>query len=176
MQMYRLIWVFIDRTCPEVHFLMFWVNCITNFYLLIYCTKKAHNFAFFTQVPVECVVGNHDRKSISIKALVLNFLLRENLGSIADWRYTGFHKYNGPQCTGSTVFRKLLFLSLRKSLNCNHLPLIFSWRKKEKILILFSWKSFFFVVVCVEVLRPSQPNGVMLSAVSLPNHTFTGQA
>ena len=33
-----------------------------------------------------------------------------------------------------------------------------------------------FVFVCVEALRPSQPNGVMLSAVSLPNHTFTGQA
>ena len=30
--------------------------------------------------------------------------------------------------------------------------------------------------VCVEVLRPSQPNGVMSSAVSLPNHTFTEQA
>ena len=30
--------------------------------------------------------------------------------------------------------------------------------------------------VCVEVLLPSQPSGVMLSAVSLPNHTFTGQA
>ena len=30
--------------------------------------------------------------------------------------------------------------------------------------------------LCVEVLWPSQPNGVMLSAVSLPNHTFTGQA
>ena len=30
--------------------------------------------------------------------------------------------------------------------------------------------------VCVEVLRPSQPNGVMSSAVSLPNHTITGQA
>ena len=29
--------------------------------------------------------------------------------------------------------------------------------------------------ICVEVLRPSQPNGVMSSAVSLPNHTFTGQ-
>ena len=28
--------------------------------------------------------------------------------------------------------------------------------------------------VCVEVLRPSQPNGIMLSAVSIPNHT--GQA
>ena len=28
--------------------------------------------------------------------------------------------------------------------------------------------------VCVEVLQPSQPNGVMSSAVSLPNHTFTG--
>ena len=32
------------------------------------------------------------------------------------------------------------------------------------------------LVVCVEVLQPSQPNGVMSSAVSLPNHTFTGQA
>ena len=30
--------------------------------------------------------------------------------------------------------------------------------------------------VCVEVLRRSQPNGVMSSPVSLPNHTFTGQA
>ena len=30
--------------------------------------------------------------------------------------------------------------------------------------------------VCVEVLRPSQPNWVMSSAVSLPNHTFTRQA
>ena len=30
--------------------------------------------------------------------------------------------------------------------------------------------------VCVEVLWPRQPNGVMSSEVSLPNHTFTGQA
>ena len=30
--------------------------------------------------------------------------------------------------------------------------------------------------VCVEVLLPSQPNEVMSSVVSLPNHTFTGQA
>ena len=29
--------------------------------------------------------------------------------------------------------------------------------------------------VCVEVLRPGQLNGVMSSAVSLPNHSFTGQ-
>ena len=34
----------------------------------------------------------------------------------------------------------------------------------------------FVCVVCVEVLRPSQPNGVMSSVVSLPNHTFAGQA
>ena len=30
--------------------------------------------------------------------------------------------------------------------------------------------------VCVQVLRPNQPNGVMSSADSLPNHTFTRQA
>ena len=33
-----------------------------------------------------------------------------------------------------------------------------------------------FMFVCVEVLGPSQPDGVMSSVVSLPNHTFTGQA
>ena len=30
--------------------------------------------------------------------------------------------------------------------------------------------------ICVKVLGPSQPNGVMPSTVSLPNHMFTGQA
>ena len=30
--------------------------------------------------------------------------------------------------------------------------------------------------VCVEFLQLCQPNGVMSSTVSLPNHTFTGQA
>ena len=30
--------------------------------------------------------------------------------------------------------------------------------------------------VCVEVLQPSQSIGVISSVVSLPNHTFTGQA
>ena len=40
-----------------------------------------------------------------------------------------------------------------------------------------SWlKATILYVFVVEVLRPSQPNGVMSSAVSLPNHTFTGQA
>ena len=43
----------------------------------------------------------------------------------------------------------------------------------KMILILEGLKPLF---VCVVVLRPSQPNGVMSSAVSLPNHTFTGQA
>ena len=31
------------------------------------------------------------------------------------------------------------------------------------------------LIDCVEVLRPSQPNGVMSSAVSLPNHTLLGR-
>ena len=40
----------------------------------------------------------------------------------------------------------------------------------------FNGALWFCLFVCVKVLRPSQPNGVMSSAVSLPNHTFTGQA
>ena len=41
---------------------------------------------------------------------------------------------------------------------------------------LLTYKKYFIRFVCLEVLQPSQPNGVMSSAVSLPNHTFTGQA
>ena len=37
------------------------------------------------------------------------------------------------------------------------------------------WFHIWLLFVCFEVLRPSQPDGVMSSAVSLPNHTFTGQ-
>ena len=44
----------------------------------------------------------------------------------------------------------------------------------EKMLIISN--DFSSEFVCVEVLRPSQPNGVMSSMVSLPNHMFTGQA
>ena len=36
--------------------------------------------------------------------------------------------------------------------------------------------SFHGLFVCVEVLRPTQPIGIMLSTVSLSKHTFTGQA
>ena len=32
------------------------------------------------------------------------------------------------------------------------------------------------VFICVEVLWPSQPNGVKKSVISIPNQTFTGQA
>ena len=46
-------------------------------------------------------------------------------------------------------------------------------RSKVEVNLRISMISSF---VCVEVLRPSQPNGVMSSAVSLPNHTFTRQA
>ena len=46
----------------------------------------------------------------------------------------------------------------------------------EEIRKLFIWQPLWSLLVCVEVLQPSQPNGVMLSVVSLPNHTFTGQA
>ena len=45
-------------------------------------------------------------------------------------------------------------------------------KNKARVALLACDTSF----VGVEVLRPSQPNGVMSSAVSLPNHTFTGQA
>ena len=51
------------------------------------------------------------------------------------------------------------------------------YRKKD---LLWSFSSIIYTLfclfVCVEVLRPSQPNGVVSSTVCLPNHMFTGQA
>ena len=40
---------------------------------------------------------------------------------------------------------------------------------------IFLSKTSSICLVCVEVLQPSQPNGVILSAISLLNHTFNGQ-
>ena len=51
--------------------------------------------------------------------------------------------------------------------------LAFTYFTEPSIIVTSVWV---FSFVCVEVLRPSQPNGVMSSAVSLPNHMFTGQA
>ena len=53
--------------------------------------------------------------------------------------------------------------------------LIFSEKKNVILLRLFGQTQFKWFV-CVEVLRPSRPNGVLSNVVSLPNHTFTGQA
>ena len=64
------------------------------------------------------------------------------------------------------------------------------WRKKIKLTLVMlnklrchahfkfsanqiTWSRCWFV--CVEVLWPSQPNGVMSSMAYLPDHTFTGQ-
>ena len=61
-------------------------------------------------------------------------------------------------------------------------PTIYVLSRNMKNIRLFYMKIFLFLVVkfsifvCVEILRLCQPNGVMSSAVSLPSHTFTGQA
>ena len=59
--------------------------------------------------------------------------------------------------------------------------LIYSWGKQQFIgvflsILLFPLMNKIIQFVCVKVLQPSQPNGIMSSAVSLSNHTFTGQA
>ena len=47
---------------------------------------------------------------------------------------------------------------------------------KLVVIVSLSLLLLLYLFVCVEVLQPRQPNGVMSSTVSLPNHTFTGQA
>ena len=54
-----------------------------------------------------------------------------------------------------------------KNLGCKHLLCLATTNILNLVRLL---------CMCVEFLLPSQPNGVMSSAVSLPNHTFTAQA
>ena len=62
----------------------------------------------------------------------------------------------------------------RKSQNYN--PSTKTHGRKSIICVQSHLDLFVCLFVCVEVLRPSQPYGVMSSAVGLPNHTITGQA
>ena len=57
------------------------------------------------------------------------------------------------------------------SVYLNRLVLVMNDYSKERLRM-----SNILFVICVEVLRPSQPIGVMSSAVNLSNHTFIGQA
>ena len=58
------------------------------------------------------------------------------------------------------------------------MPMHLGKSKKSKELI---WLQIYYskftslLFVCVEVLQPSQPNGVISSVVSLPNHTLLGR-
>ena len=54
--------------------------------------------------------------------------------------------------------------------------IIKSYRDEEGAIMKDSVQLSAVLFVCVEILWPSQPNGVMSSMVSLPSHTFTGQA
>ena len=44
------------------------------------------------------------------------------------------------------------------------------------MIVAFPGHLHIFFFVCIKVLLPSQPNGVMSSVISLPYSTFTGQA
>ena len=74
------------------------------------------------------------------------------------------YSFEPPRRGGSNEYPQAMFLSRNKKNN------IYPCKPQ------FYYIKLRFLFVCVEVLRPSQPNGVMSSAVSLPSHTFTGQA
>ena len=86
-------------------------------------------------------------------------------------------KLEVPRWGASNEYQQHLFLWRNKK-NIN----IFGLKKKASyqelwlslIKAIITCNTFFCLFVCVEVLRPSQPNGVMSSAVSLPNHTLLG--
>ena len=117
----------------------------------------------------------------SYKSMTFNFSIRTNLQLwfrrkvhflwLSSFMFQLYHKYMSQYdlLIGSRVKNKnkleLVFVKHYAPRHCPTLTLVDSNTARPRGLF-----------VCVEVLRPSQPNGVMSSAVSLPNHTFTGQA
>ena len=76
------------------------------------------------------------------------------------------------------MYRLIWVLTIHILHKCSILALHIIWAVQSENVSLSMGKMHTFrsiLFVCVEVLWPSQPNGVMSSAVSLPNHTFTGQ-
>ena len=90
-------------------------------------------------------------------------------------RQTTMAQNKGALFTPSYMHGTCLDISRSSYIAISDLGLQISQYMGSKV-YLFSTFMEKFVCVCVEVLRPSQPSGVMSSAVSLPNHTFTGQA
>ena len=73
--------------------------------------------------------------------------------------------------TNTYIGNMLMYLYFKSKLESGS-AVIYSQQCLNELNVIITKRLF----VCVEVLRPSQPNGVMSSAISLPNHTFTGQA
>ena len=100
-------------------------------------------------------------------------LVSNSLTQLQMWHFFSMKK----ELTFFSLLRQIMLCVLIRSASS-----ICFVENKKKILCEYPFlcsaivSSEFILFVCVEVLRPSQPNGVMSSAVSLPNHTFTGQA
>ena len=71
----------------------------------------------------------------------------------------------------SSLFKKPVHNAL-KHFSCTYRYMLHSYRRR----FFFNQNILTAFFLCVEVLLSSQPSGVMLSEVSLPNHVFTGQA
>ena len=138
---------------PRKQDLTFHANC-----LQIACNIKScflgkissiWSSAEFAQTVVNVDKKKHSEEPLFSRALLPALALSELIQQKINWHFSYFSSFHA------------IYLHRKNS------GIIKKKKKKKKKNSLF---------VCVEVLRPSQPNGVMSSAVSLPNHTFTGQA
>ena len=77
------------------------------------------------------------------------------------------HPYEPPKLAPTVRSQTIYAVSAQTNISIRFYNALFNFQ------IPVCW---FCLFVCVEVLRPSQPKGVMSSAASLPNHKFTGQA
>ena len=108
-------------------------------------------------------------------------VLRSQLSGSTLFAMAGNYEYSGSAEQGLNMkFWSICpwwKLFRRTELMACHVSVVFAllrWRVPK--LSFFEHKISLVLSVCVEVLQPSQPNGVMSSTVSLPNHMFTGQA
>ena len=148
---------------------------------MVHITSLVIEYMPFNNFPINygetfCCHGNQTKRYIGKLLAILNCPYPRNI--CTNFRVTLL------QWFWRLSFKQFLFLIYCYHGNQTKWPLLIkhrNWVDIHQMIISAKYGSDHFngygeFVTCVEVLQPSQPNGVMASVVSLPNYTFTGQA
>ena len=165
---------------PKIIKLILWSTQLSMKFVLLINLKLLTKFWIFfhAQLNWACPAELSMKKVLNVFLFVFSFLWPHEIHAQLSWAWKKFYNLGAWWESFLGIFwiakdAKILHANKVDWSDCVDVQanLSIHWRHMSEGIFSRS-----VCCCCVEVLRPSQPNGVMSSAVSLPNHTFTGQA